>query len=143
VSKKLKLIVTLRTKIIIENNSNKNIQINFYLLSEPVNSFSDINLNQGEIFDGISFEFSRPVSNNTDYTGPRLSFKSDSAVVIFDNQKKLSSYLISDMDVTFCEPKSRNIFRHGNYEGIDNDQFVFEITEEDFNNATPCDGDCD
>ncbi len=128
---------------LIENNSNKNIRINFYLMFEPVNSYSDIDLNQGEILNGTRFEFSRPVSKKPDYTGPRLSFKSDSAVVIFDNQRKLSTYLISDMEATFSEPKSRNIFRHGNYEALGNDQFLFKITEEDYENATPCNGDCE
>jgi hypothetical protein len=128
---------------LIENKSNTTIQLYFYLLSEPVNDFSGIELNKNRILEGKRFEFSKPVSNDSDYTGSRLSFKSDSAIIIFNNKRKLSIYLKHDMESVFSEPKNRNIYRHGNYESIENDQFLFKITEEDFENATPCDGDCD
>jgi hypothetical protein len=104
--------------------------------------FTNINLERNESLAGKRFEFSRPVSTDPNYTGPQNSFLSDSVVIIFNDQRKLSTFLISDVAGTFSEPKFRNIFRHGNYEAIGNDKFLFKITEEDYENAIPCDGDC-
>lgn len=127
----------------IENTTNHLIELDFYSLSSPQMDFTNINLERNQSFAGKRFEFSKPISTSPDYTGPQNSFLSDSVVIVFDNESKLSGYLISNMEATFSEPKSRNIFRHGNYEAIGNDKFLFKITEEDFENATPCDGDCD
>lgn len=126
----------------IENTSNHIVELDFYSSTTPQTDLTNIILERNEIIAGKRFEFSRPVSTNSDYTGPQNSFLSDSVVIIFDNQRKLSTYLISDMEGTFSEPELRNLFRHGNYEDIGNENFLFRITEEDFENATPCGGNC-
>lgn len=127
----------------IKNTTNQLVELDFYSLSTQQTDFTNIKLERNESLSGRRFEFSRPVSTDPDYTGPQNSFLSDSLVIIFGNQKKISTSLISDREGTFSEPKSRNVFRHGNYEATGNEMFLFKITQEDFENAIPCDGDCD
>mgnify|MGYP000037857964 CR=1 FL=1 len=43
----------------------------------------------------------------------------------------------------FSNPTDRNLFRHGSYQELKNEEFQFEITQQDYENAEDCDENCD
>ena len=134
-----------RKEYILENSTENTVKLEFYQGSEPSFGFSSITLGSSERIVGNEFEFSKPISDDPEYNGPRLAFSADSVVVLFNNQKsKIDFYnVIEEEGIIYSDPKSRNIFRHGNYVKIGNEQFLYRITEEDYQNASPCNGECD
>jgi len=73
------------------------------------------------------------------------SFPGDSIRIIFNNERIISYHIIYDDEDSFfySQPINRNIFRVGNYEDLGDEDFLYTITQEDFDNATPCDGPCE
>lgn len=72
-------------------------------------------------------------------------FGAFSASIIFSNEK-LSMFnfsFVNRENSQFSNPVLRNIFRNGNYESLVGDQFLYTITQVDFEAATPCDGYCE
>ncbi|MFD2100088.1 hypothetical protein [Flagellimonas iocasae] len=64
---------------------------------------------------------------------PNDVFKADSVAVIFNNERVEGH--------TFLEPFDNSIMDEGDYE-INTNQYTYTITEENYNNAIPCDGPC-
>ena len=58
-------------------------------------------------------------------------------------RKLFYSFDSSEEIIIFSDPVDRNIFRASNYLQIDDEEFLFVLTQEDYNNATPCDGPCE
>jgi hypothetical protein len=69
-----------------------------------------------------------------DTNGPTDVYEADSVAVIF-NMERIEGHV-------FIEPISGSIMNLGDYER-NGGQFTYTITEENYNNATPCDGPCD
>jgi hypothetical protein len=125
----------------LKNESNENIKLKFYFKYNNQLVYGEvITLNNTEIFNGGILETDQPHSNDVNY--PINAFKSsDSLIVIYNNQKK-STFSI-DFNGNLSTPIDRNPFRHGNYTDIGNDTFQFIFTEDDYNNAIDCVGNCD
>ncbi|MFD2100089.1 hypothetical protein [Flagellimonas iocasae] len=68
-----------------------------------------------------------------DTNGPTDVYEADSVAVVF-NGERVEGHI-------FIEPISGSIMNLGDYErnGV---QFTYTITEENYTNATPCDGSC-
>ena len=82
--------------------------------------------------------------NDLNNSEPSVSYSSDSIYVVFDNERILKYVFSGDSNgnSVFSQPLNRNILRGGNYTNISNDIYEFVLTEEDYNNAIPCAGDC-
>ena len=129
------------TQYSINNQTGTEIKLKFYLTTtdELVDIYT-INTNsilQGEIIE-------RGSTSPLDYPDDSLARNGfsvgDSIIVVFNNQKqKIMQTNING----FSEPINRNIYRHGNYDYIGNDKFQFTFTEEDYENAEDCGGNCD
>lgn len=67
------------------------------------------------------------------------------AVFIFNDERfaEYSFGLDNNNEIAFSTPLNRNIFRIGSYEDLGDEDFLYTITQEDFENATPCDGPCE
>lgn len=126
----------------LKNETNQNIKLKFYFkYNEQLVYGEIIKLNDTEVFNGGFLETDQPHSNDVDY--PINTFKaSDSVVIIFNNEKRNIMFL-QNGDNIFSTPIDRNVFRHGNYVNMGGNNFQFTITEEDYNNAEDCNGDCD
>lgn len=109
-----------------ENMTNKNIVLEFYSYnSGQAVTVRDIFTQNGK---GV---FAKKCLTDNRFAGPVETYEGDSIVIKFNNNKKLI-YLLNFGDTN--EP----IFTSGGYrreEGTNN--FFFDITEEDFNNAEP------
>lgn len=131
-------------KFTVRNETNTDIALHFF--NENIN-FPDrsIVLGSQEEYQGLNVESS--VGNIFDDPERSVvgSLVADSIIVIFNNERFFSSYLITEEGNTFSysEPINRNIFRSGNYEEIGDQEFLYTITQEDYNNATSCDGPCE
>ncbi len=75
---------------------------------------------------------------------PNQVYPTTLAKLIFNNEREIEySRITVDGVNVFSEPSSRNIYKQGNYNEVQDNNFVFTITQEDYNNATPCDGPCE
>ncbi|RDY59608.1 hypothetical protein [Flagellimonas nanhaiensis] len=66
-----------------------------------------------------------------DFNTPIEAFKADSIALIFNNERVEGHTFSSPMDNSMLDDYERN-----------GGQFTYTITEENFNNATPCDEPC-
>ena len=128
------------TSYIIENNAE--VEVILKLISSS--NITTVNsLNQSERYRGQTREVSNP-DRSDDSFAPSQSLDARMLTITFDNQRQLQYDVdLSGEDPIFSLPVNRNPLRHGNYEPIGNDEFLFTITQEDFENATPCDGPCE
>ena len=126
----------------LKNESNQNIKLKFYLTSSNQLS-NEITVDANNTFNSGEIEFSRPHSIDPDYIVAVSEFSKggDSLIVIYSDLKK-STFSI-DFNGNFSAPIDRNIYRFGNYTDIGNDTFQFIFTENDYNNAEDCNGNCD
>lgn len=127
-----------------ENSSGSEIILVF---SEETNNeiTNEIDLAQGETSRFFRTEISdENIISNSNSDLPESAFFSNISRVIFDNERELeiSRILMGDENF-FSPPVERNIFRQGNYDDLGNRNFQFVFTQEDYNNATPCDGPCE
>ena len=122
------------------NGTQNTVKINTYRASYPNQIIDVLVLNENQIYEGERVEVER-LSNDSEGIGPSINFKGDSLIVIFNNERK--SVVQIDFFGNFSEPTGRNIFRHGSYVNIGNDQFQFTFTEEDYENAEDCGGPCE
>jgi len=70
------------------------------------------------------------------------AYLGDSVRIVF-NQVKFLTYTFHPDSNEFSEPINRNIFRHSNYENLGNERYLFKITQQDYENAEDCNGNCD
>jgi len=113
---------------ILENNSNHELVLKFYFQGSLLEYLTTA-LSENENYSGqISYQ------NEDVFSFPSNAFKADSIVIDFDNLKR-GTYAIDFLNASFSEPLNRNVFRHENFEHIGNDNFLFSITEEDYNRA--------
>jgi len=68
---------------------------------------------------------------------------SDSLVVLFNKERYSLKWIKDDPPASFSKPIDRNPFRHGNYEEVKTGVFQFSISEQDYENAEDCNGDCE
>jgi hypothetical protein len=125
----------------IKNESSQNVKLKFYLTFTNVELIDEVAIFNNESFKSELIEFSKPHSVDENYLINTAFKGSDSLVIIYDNSKR-SIYSV-DFYGNFSEPIDRNLFRFGNYEDLGNDEFQFTITQEDYNNAEDCNGNCD
>lgn len=126
----------------VENNSNVPVELVFYERFTNELKGSKL-LFEGERYKGESIEFHKPHSVYPENDYPSISFESDSIILIFQNEMKTSYVNAFSDSLFFSPPVNRNIFRQGNYEELGGYQFLYTITQEDYENATPCDEDCE
>ena len=129
---------------IIKNETSTPLKLNFYLSSN--NQLIDVfTINVNETIKGNLTE--RGTTPQIKYPKNSLAItelsSGDSLVTIFNNEKKIIMYTSPTSPNGFSEPLNRNLFRHGNYEYLGNDQFQFTFTEEDYENAEDCGGPCE
>jgi hypothetical protein len=125
----------------IQNNTDFSVKIEFYNVSDGTlnNQTSDILNNNGSQL-ANKVEQDQPFTNSEDV--PIFAHVSDSVRIIFNNEKFYINTFNTFSD-TFSEPINRNIFRHSNYENLGNERYLFKITQEDYENAEDCNGNCD
>ncbi|MGB0769173.1 MAG: hypothetical protein ACPGPB_00305 [Flavobacteriaceae bacterium] len=129
------------------NASGVDIKITFY------NTFSNTSfeaqIDKNGIFLGNVLTYR---SGNDQWNYPNTHFpssafnKSDSLKIVFGNSKYLTcKYTVGDhpYEDVFSSPVGRNLFRNGNYEEIEKEKFQFKITQQDYDNAADCNGNCD
>jgi len=124
------------TKYIIENTTERNIEIKFYDRSNEDSSGNSTLVDSRSISGkGIIYDESRTVQGPSDSDSPLEIFKADSLAIFFDNEKVESHYdgIPSGNSLTFI----------GDYIGIGNTTYTYKITEKNYENAIPCDGDCE
>jgi hypothetical protein len=128
---------------IMENNSDSCLLVNFFISQNTVQS---IQLFPGELVRFEGFTRFRPSIEDSNGTPPNLTLPAENLEIIFNNESRTmySVNFQSDSETfVFSEPINRNPFRNGNYEILGNDEFLYAITTQDFENATPCDGACE
>jgi hypothetical protein len=70
-----------------------------------------------------------------DTNGPIDAYKADSVAVIF-NKERVEGHILT-------EPEFRSIMNISGYQSNEEgNDYIYTITETNFNNATPCDGTC-
>jgi len=129
----------------IKNNTGYDITIRAFENFDGTGSFEDITLLDNQIYIGDETGGSNfSALNNPNSTRPSSSLNGSRLIVVFDNVRSLTHSFSTDdnMNAIFSEPTNRNLLRGGNYSNIGNDIYEFVLTEEDYNNATPCDGNC-
>lgn len=94
----------------------------------------------GERFEK-KLELQKPVKTPQEDAGS-LFYSNDTLTVFFDNKRKFA-YTYSFNPNVFSGPVNRNLLRHGNYIQIGKQTYKYTITNEDYQNATPCNGNCE
>lgn len=125
----------------LKNESGQIVKLKFYNQINSELIYNDILLNNSSVFDGEVLETDQPLSTDLNYPLINAFKTSDSLVIIYNNERK--STFIFDFNGVLSLPIERNPFRHGNYTNLGNDQFQFTFTEEDYENAEDCGGNCD
>lgn len=128
----------------INNSTNFNIRLKFFNEGSDFGNFTST-LNPNESYQGATVESSIGGIFDDPEKSVVGSLISDSIIIIF-NDEKLTSYTLFDNGTStpiYSDPINRNIFRSGNYEEVSEENFIYTITQEDYNNATPCDGPCE
>jgi len=123
---------------IIENNTNFKLNIKFYNKT----SGSGISGLSG-ILDSQGLRLNNTIELTSEFDDFRVPFVGADSVKIVLNEDRLITYTYDSGSKVFSEPINRNLFRHSNYENIGNKQYLFKITQQDYENALPCDGKCD
>ncbi|MDB9781683.1 hypothetical protein OAE03_02580 [Winogradskyella sp.] len=130
----------------INNNSGRDIIIRLYKnFSNEI--FEDIEISNNQSYRGDKIEGSNyDALNDAESIKPGQSYSSFKVIVVFENIKSIEYSRIDsdgdDIPDSFSEPINRNLLRAGNYITAGNEIYEFVLTEEDYNNAIPCDGDC-
>lgn len=130
----------------INNSSGRDIIIRLYEnFSNEV--FEDIEISNNQSFRGDKIEGSNyDALNDNESLRPGQSYSSFNIIIVYDNVRE-QEYNLVDTDNdgitdSFSEPIDKNLLRSGNYSSIGNNVYELVLTEEDYDNATPCDGDC-
>jgi hypothetical protein len=128
---------------LIENSFNGTVKLKFYdrRTGESRTRKSKVLTGNQQQLEG-TIEQSNPFDNSNNNHIVSAVYGADSLRIIFDKKKVITQVFFTSSE-TFSEPLNKNVFRHENYEAIGNEKFLFKITEEDYQNATPCDGDCE
>lgn len=127
---------------VIKNGLEIPVKVNIYLNEELKDNKT---LLPDQVFKGNELETDQDLREMPNGIGPLTSFKGNIIEVIYNNEKKSIS---TSSDINnglgfFSEPAERNLLRTGNYEDLGNEESQFTITQQDFDNATPCDGPCE
>lgn len=122
---------------IIENNTDLQLSVKFYNKTSGIliDNLSGFLQNSDSQLTNTIEQTSEFENINVPYVG------ADSVKVIINNDKFFTSSYDFDSE-TFSEPINRNIFRHSNYENLGNERYLFKITQQDYENAEDCNGDC-
>ncbi|MDC0006464.1 hypothetical protein OAE03_02575 [Winogradskyella sp.] len=128
----------------IKNSTGFDITIRAFENFDGTGLFEDVDLSNNEIYTGVKASGSNfNYLNNPENDIPTISFSYTRFIIVFSNSRKTThSFDVEDNNVIFSEPTDRNLFRGGNYIDIGNDNYEFVLTQEDYDNAIPCDGDC-
>jgi hypothetical protein len=125
----------------IENDTDFIVDVKFYnKIDNGLNNQTSKILNsRGEI---LAKQIQKIPVNNFSEELPTSAFIADSVKVII-NENKFFTFTYDFDDDTFSEPINRNIFRHSNYENLGDERYLFKITQQDYENAEDCNGNCD
>ena len=128
----------------IRNSSNDDVIIRGYINFDGTGSFEDIFLEENQVYVGGEIILSELSNfNNPNNVTPTSSFSYSRFKIVFDNERYMShSFDVEDDVNIFSDPVERNVLRSGNYTNIGNDIYEFELTQEDYDNAILCHGDC-
>ena len=129
----------------IKNSTNYEITLRFFSATNGVVEFRDEILIQNTIYKGEStFRRSDNIINNPNNSQPSISFLAFRVLVVFNGERKMVRSIVDYIDGNniFSSPIERNLLRGGNYTNIGNDTYEFVLTQEDYDNATPCSGNC-
>lgn len=128
----------------IKNNSGYNVVIRSFENFNGTGMFDDIILLDNDVFVGSEVSGTNfDALNNLNSTRPSSSLNGSRFIVVYNDEKKhRHSFEIVNENTVFSDPVSRNLLRSGNYTDIGNNIYEFTLTEEDYNNAEPCNGDC-
>ncbi len=126
----------------IENDTDYKLNIKFY--QRYLDGTSKL-IRTSKILNSKGEQLSESIKQTSEFdnSGNNLlrAYRGDSVIVIF-NENRFISYTYLEEE-TFSEPLDRNIFRHYNYENLGNEKYLFKITQQDYENAEDCNGNCD
>lgn len=128
------------------NASDTTIKIKFYNTFSNTSFETEVEPEDVFLGDVLIYRSGNDQWNDENSVFPSSAYKnSDSLVVIFDEKLYLTLFYTAKTSTSYSysEPIDRNIFRHGNYEEIERENFQFKITQQDYENAEPCNGNCD
>ena len=133
-------VVMKRRDYSIQNDTDFSVKIEFYYPSNGTlnNQTSGILNNKGSQLTN-KVEQDQPFTNSENV--PSFAHVSDSVRIIFNNEK-IYVNTFNTFDETFSEPLNRNLFRQSNYESLGNERYLFKITQQDYENASDCSGNC-
>ncbi|WP_299128258.1 hypothetical protein [uncultured Winogradskyella sp.] len=130
----------------IRNDSGFDTVIRFYdIFNNEI--FQDIIVLDNQFFRGDTIEGSNfDALNDTESIRPGQSYASFRLIIVYENERKMEYTRIDsdddDIPDSFSGPINGNLLRSGNYTNIGNNIFEFVLTDEDYNNAIPCNGNC-
>ncbi|MFV0379086.1 MAG: hypothetical protein ACK5JD_17485 [Mangrovibacterium sp.] len=126
---------------IIENGTTFSITIEYYnrTNSDMNTDVSSVLSSRGDRLLGQLEQI--PVTNFLEEL-PTSAFAADSVKIVF-NESRFTTCTYDFNSKTFSEPINRNLFKHSNYENLGNGRYLFKITQEDYENALPCNDNCD
>ena len=129
---------------LIENQYSEEIIIKKFYRTSPETTFELVTLQPQEIYRGRTRETTNESAfNDPSSITPITSLYADTIVFVFNNMKEKGySFEYTDEMTIFSLPLDRNPTRVGSYEQIGDNEYLFKITQEDFDNAVPCDGPC-
>ena len=128
---------------IIKNNIDRTVELKFYNRRSgdlKGRTSKILSGNQSQLIETL--EQTTPFNQTSENLDLFTAFGADSVRIIFDNIKVVTHVFFTNSE-TFSEPINRNVFLFNNYENIGNERFLYEIIEEDYENAVICDGNCD
>lgn len=131
---------------VVQNSSSFQIVLQFYKNGEP-SRYNETLLNISNQLEGSVLTRSGgpwdELAKEQLIDNPVASLEADSIIAIFNNEKK-ATYIIEFMQtgVPAFDPANRNLLRDTDYISIGKDQFLFQITDTDYESAKPCNGNC-
>lgn len=129
------------------NTSDTSIKIEFY--NTYLNTSFEAQIENEGVYLGdiLTYRSGNDQWNFPNTPFPSFAFNNTDSLKIIFNDSKFLIYKFTPGDHpyenVFSNPVDRNLFRNGNYEQINKERFQFNITQQDYENAEDCNGDCD
>ena len=127
-------------RYIIENDTSKTIELFVFSIIDS----GPVIINLRDRGDDVSKSViqTAPFKDDYDISYVSQAYSVDSMVIVFDKTNFLN-YTYDISENTFSSPLGRNIIRPENYTDIGNGNFLYKITQEDFERSEPCEDHCD
>ncbi len=131
----------------IKNASETSIKIEFYNTYLDTSFEAQIEKEGVLLGDILTYRSGNDQWNYPNTSFPSLAFADTDSLKIIFNESKFLIYKFNVGDHpyenVFSNPVKGNLFRNGNYEQIGKEKFQIKISQQDYENAEYCNGNCD